>query len=89
MFLSGFIIEKNVEDIHTIYLAVDGQPTAKFDSFNYSDNVETNNMLNEKLEWNIGILKNYLQKGCKTISIEGIKNNEPFMLNDTVKVCIE
>lgn len=65
-------------------MTVDGQATAKFDSFNYYDDVWASNIVNEKLEWNIGILKSHLQKGCNIISIVGIKNNEPFVLDDTV-----
>lgn len=88
LFLSGFIIEKNIENIHSMYFIVDGRPSAEFYGLRYSDNQDKDD-INDKVEWNFGILKNYLQKGCKTVSIGGIKNNKPFMLDDTVKVCIE
>jgi hypothetical protein len=88
LFITGHIIDENANDISAIYLMMDGRPVTKFDNFDHSE-YTIDNIKKGKIEWRFGILKSYLESGCKTVTIAGTIDNEIFILNDTVKVCLD
>ena len=89
LFISGLIISDNVEQIDVAYLMVNNIPSAKYDNFHFVDQANNNaSTPNNELEWNFAILKNYLPDGCKQITVAGMKNNLPFLLDDYIEICV-
>ena len=83
--ISGQIMINVVDDIEVVYLVANEVPIAKFDNFYL---VEKNQAgLENEIIWNFAILENYLPDGCKKISIVGIMNNLPFVLDNRVELC--
>ena len=42
---------------------------------------------NTQIEWTFAVLKNYLPSGCNTVTVVGLINNNPFILNNDIEVC--
>ena len=79
LIISGLIDEVDVDQIEVLYLLVNDIPTAKFDNFYLTSNTQ--------IEWTFAVLKNYLPAGCNTITVVGLINNNPFILNNDIEVC--
>ena len=79
--------EINIKEIEVMYLMIDGKPFAKFDNFYDSESTTDTNQLTNEIKWTFALLKSYLPEGCMQISFTGMKNNEPFVLNDETEVC--
>ena len=79
LIISGLIDEVDVDQIEVLYLLVNDIPTAKFDNFYLTSNTQ--------IEWTFAVLKNYLPPGCNTITVVGLINNNPFILNNDIEVC--
>ena len=83
--ISGQIMINVVDDIEVVYLVANEVPIAKFDNFYLVEKNQTG--LENEIIWNFAILENYLPDGCKEISIVGIMNNLPFVLDNHVELC--
>ena len=79
LIISGLIDEVDVDQIEVLYLLVNDIPTAKFDNFYLTSNTQ--------IEWTFAVLKNYLPPGCNTVTVVGLINNNPFILNNDIEVC--
>ena len=79
LIISGLIDEVDVDQIEVLYLLVNDIPTAKFDNFYLTSNTQ--------IEWTFAVLKNYLPSGCNVITVAGLINNNPFILNNDIEVC--
>jgi len=79
LIISGLINEVDVDQIEVLYLLVNDIPTAKFDNFYLTSNTQ--------IEWTFAVLKNYLPAGCNVITVVGLINNNPFILNNDIEVC--
>ena len=79
LIISGLIDEVDVDQIEVLYLLVNDIPTAKFDNFYLISNTQ--------IEWTFAVLKNYLPPGCNTVTVVGLINNNPFILNNDIEVC--
>jgi len=87
LIISGIISIDNIKEIEVMYLMIDGKPFAKFDNFYDSESTTDTNQLTNEIKWTFALLKSYLPEGCMQISFTGMKNNEPFVLNDETEVC--
>tara|TARA_Y100000996_G_C22542305_1_gene650464 strand:- start:59 stop:1747 length:1689 start_codon:yes stop_codon:yes gene_type:complete len=82
--VSGYI--SNVfNDIQTVYLIADETPIAKFDNFDMNE--KEHQSLDTEIFWKFAILENYFPDNCKKISIAGMKDNGPFVLNHELELC--
>ena len=79
LIISGLIDEVDVDQIEVLYLLVNDIPTAKFDNFYLTSNTQ--------IEWTFAVLKDYLPPGCNTVTVVGLINNNPFILNNDIEVC--
>ena len=86
LIISGIISIDNIKEIEVMYLMIDGKPFAKFDNFYDSESTTDTNQLTNEIKWTFALLKIYLREGCMQISFTGMKNNEPFVLNDETEV---
>ena len=71
-------------NVDVLYLLVDGIPFAKSNNIQYT---ESNSVSDLEIEWTFAILKNYLPSDCNDISIAGLSNNNPFIINNTIEIC--
>jgi len=87
LIISGVISTDNIKEIEVMYLMIDGTPFAKFNDFYDSESTTGSNQLTNEIKWTFALLKSYLPEGCKQVSFMGMKNNEPFVLNDETEIC--
>ena len=84
LILSGIINDSDMTNVDVLYLLVDGIPFAKSNNIQYT---ESNSVSDLEIEWTFAILKNYLPSDCNDISIAGLSNNNPFIINNTIEIC--
>ena len=84
LILSGIINDSDMTNVDVLYLLVDGIPFAKSNNIQYT---ESNSVSDLEIEWTFAILRNYLPSDCNDISIAGLSNNNPFIINNTIKIC--
>ena len=84
LILSGMINESNMTNVDVLYLLVDGIPLAKSNNIHYTEPNSTSDL---EIEFTFAILKNYLPLGCNIISIAGLSNNNPFIINNVIEIC--
>ncbi len=87
LIISGVINEINVNEIDMLYLMVNNIPTAKFDDFNYVQSEDTFLTTTTQIEWTFALLKNYLPPGCNVITVAGIIDDTPFLINNDIEIC--
>ena len=85
--ISGIIDDTNVRGIHVLYLLVNEIPTAKFDNFYYVQSDDTLPTTITQIEWTFALLKNYLPPGCNQISVAGLIDDKPFLINNDIEIC--
>ena len=84
LIFSGMINESNMTNVDVFYLLVDGIPLAKSNNIQYTEPNSTSDL---EIEFTFAILKNYLPSGCNIISIAGLSNNNPFIINNVIEIC--
>ena len=84
LILSGIINDSDMTNVDVLYLLVDGIPFAKSNNIQYT---ESNSVSDLEIEWTYAILRNYLPSDCNDISIAGLSNNNPFIINNTIEIC--
>ena len=88
LIISGIIDDIAVDKIEVLYLLVNKTPTAKFDNFHYVQSDDLHLTSVTQIEWTFAMLKNYLPSGCNVITVAGLTNNNLFILNNDIEVCI-
>ena len=63
---------------------MDGKPFAKSNNIHLT---ESSSIQDLEMEWTFAILRNYLPSDCYDISIGGLSNNNPFIINNTIEIC--
>jgi hypothetical protein len=84
LIISGIIYENDISNVDVLYLLVDGKPFAKSNNIHLT---ESSSIQDLEMEWTFAILRNYLPSDCYDISIGGLSNNNPFIINNTIEIC--
>ena len=84
LIISGIINENDISNVDVLYLLIDGIPFAKSNNIHLT---ESSSIQDLEMEWTFALLRNYLPSDCYDISIGGLSNNNPFIINNTIEIC--
>ena len=86
--LSGWILSQDMQSLNTIYLLVDDKPLLKYDDFKPREDIKNNLGDSADLNsgWKISFLSGYLQDGCHTIQVVGLKGENKVMLDQKIQI---
>ena len=87
--IEGWILDKNKEQLDSIFLLIDDKPFLKYDDFLVREDIinNVNDISKTNSGWTITFLSGYLNPGCHDISIVGISKQIKMNLEQEIIIC--
>ena len=87
--IEGWILDKNKEQLDSIFLLIDDKPFLKYDDFLIREDIinNVNDISETNSGWIITFLSGYLNPGCHDISIVGISKQIKMNLEQEIIIC--
>lgn len=87
--ITGWILDSNMQKMNSVILFVDDKPFFKHDYFIPREDIfqELGSGIDLHAGFEIGFLSGFIEYGCHTAYIAGIKDNEVYRLDQEIEIC--